>query len=806
MKISKLVACFIFCMATVIASFGQKASSSSADAAYSKGDYYDAIPLYKKAFGKEKNKAKKAEILFKTGECYRQMNDYKNQEVWYQKAIKGGYKEPVVYLLYAHALKLDGKYDEAIVQYNAFKSAAPNDPRAALGVQSCEQAQKWKDSPTRYKVDNLSALNSKYRDFGTAYSSKDRRTIIFTSARTESFGKSTDGWTGEKFTDLFEASVDKKGKWSSAKPLLEPVNTEANEGFAALDKKGNRMYFTRCANEKGKIGQCEIYSTNRKGQTWEEPVLVSLGADSFTVGQPSISADELTMFFVSDKSSGFGGKDIWKSVYDKKLKAWGAPVNLGNKVNTEEDEMFPYIASDNSLYFSSRGHLGMGGLDIYKSTMNASGSYDQAENLKAPINSPADDFAFLIDDSNDHGFLSSDREGGKGSDDLYEWKLPPLVFTVSGKVYDADTKALLEEVNIELFGSDGSSIPFKTDRTATYKFDLRPETTYKVSASKKDYLNKYLELTTVGLERSRDFIGDFDFAMKSIVKPIELPNILYDLGKWDLRPESKVTLQDLIATMNDNPRIVIELGSHTDSRPIPMTNDTLSQRRAQSVVNFLIEFGVESERLVAKGYGEKEPRLLDREMGNFKAGTTLNDAFIGSLKKPAQKEEAHQLNRRTEFRVLRNNYVKGEKSSENAPAPVNNNDSAVTTDGKSDAVKEDVGKPKEELVAKEAGKIYIVEKKDTYTSIAKKFSISLKDLKAINGITNEQPFEGMELKVDKTGDYTEYDAKFYVLEKDDDSYSKIAKKLKLKASDLKKLNKNVDESSFRAGKKIRISN
>ena len=801
MKISKLVACIVFCMATVISSFGQKASSSSADAAYSKGDYYDAVPLYKKAFSKEKNKAKKAEILFKTGECYRQVNDYKNQEVWYQKAIKGGYKEPQVYLLYAHALKLDGKYDEAIVQYNALKSASPNDPRAALGVQSCEQAQKWKDSPTRYKVDNLSALNSKYRDFGTAYSSKDRRTVIFTSARTESFGKSTDGWTGEKFTDLFEASVDKKGKWSSAKPLLEPVNTEANEGFAALDKKGNRMYFTRCANEKGKIGQCEIYSTNRKGQTWEDPVLVSLGADSFTVGQPSISADELIMFFVSDMSSGFGGKDIWKSVFDKKLKTWGPPVNLGNKVNTEEDEMFPYIATDNSLYFSSRGHLGMGGLDIYKSTMIGSGSYDQAENLKAPINSPADDFAFLIDDSNDHGFLSSDREGGKGSDDLYEWKLPPLVFTVSGKVYDADTKALLEEVNIELFGSDGSSIPFKTDKTASYKFDLRPETTYKVSASKKDYLNKYLELTTVGLERSRDFIGDFDFAMKSIVKPIELPNILYDLGKWDLRPESKVALQELVATMNDNPRIVIELGSHTDSRPIPMTNDTLSQRRAQSVVNFLIEFGIDSERLVAKGYSDKEPRLLEQEKGNFKAGTTLNDAFIGSLKKPAQKEEAHQLNRRTEFRVLRNNYVKGEKSSENAPAPPNDKDAApITTDGKSidDAVKE-------EMVVKEVGKIYIAEKKDTYTSIAKKFNISMKELKAINGITNEQLFEGMELKVDKAGDYTEYDAKFYVLEKDDDSYSKIAKKLNLKSSDLKKLNKNIEENTFRAGKRIRIS-
>ena len=802
MKIYKLVACILIGLATVVSSYAQKSSTSAADAVFDKGDFYDAVPIYKKAFSKEKNKAKKAEILFKTGECYRMVNDFKNEEVWYDKAIKGGYKEPEVYFLYAQALKLDSKYDEAIVQYNALKKAAPNDTRADVGIQSCEQAQKWKDKPTRYKVDNLSALNSKNRDFGIAYSSKDHRSVIFTSARSESMGKGTDGWTGEKFTDLFEASVDKKGKWSNPKPLLEPVNSEANEGFVAMDKKGNSMYFTRCENEKGKIGVCDIYSTKRKGQTWEEPVMVHLCPDSFTVGQPSISADEQTIYFVSNMPGGFGGKDIWKADWDKKSRTWGAPVNLGSKVNTDEDEMFPFIASDNTLYFSSRGHVGMGGLDIYKSKMAAGGGWDEAVNLKSPINSPADDFAFLTDDSNDHGYLSSDREGGKGSDDIYEWKLPPLVFTISGKVFDADTKALLEDVNIELFGSDGTSIPFKTDRTATYKFDLKPETSYKVSASKKDYLNKYLEMTTVGLENSRDFIGDFDFALKSIIKPIELPNILYDLGKWDLRPESKVALDELVTTMNDNPRIVIELGSHTDSRPIPMTNDTLSQRRAQSVVNYLIEKGVDADRLVAKGYGEKEPRTFDKNMGSFKAGTVLDDAFIATIKKTPQKEEAHQLNRRTEFRVLRNNYVKGQKGTDNTPG------GTVDSSSKKMEVKDEVKnveKPKDEPVSKEPGKVYVAEKKDTYMSISKKFSISMKDLKTINGLKSEQLYEGMELKVEKSGDYTDYDSKFYVLEAGDDSYSKIAKKLNLKTSDLKKMNKEVEETSFHPGKRIRIS-
>ncbi len=804
MKIYKPVASFIVVVATVVSSYAQRGPMAVADAAFSKGDYYEAVPLYKKAFGKEKNKAKKAEILFKTGECYRKVNDFKNEEVWYQKAIKGGYKEPEVYLLLGHALKLDGKYDEAIVQYNALKKVAPADPRADAGIQSCEQAQKWKDKPTRFRVDNLAMLNTKYRDFGISYSSKDHRSVIFTSARTECMGKSTDGWTGEKFMDLFEASVDKKGKWSSPKPLLEPVNSEANEGFAAVDKKGNSMYFTRCEDEKGKLGVCEIYFTRRKGQTWEDPKIVPLGPDSFTVGQPSLSADEQTIYFISDMPGGFGGKDIWTAAWDKKSKSWQAPVNLGNKINTEEDEMFPFIASDNTIYFSSRGHLGMGGLDIFKSSMNSGGGWDEAVNMKSPINSPADDFAFIIDDANDRGFLSSDREGGKGSDDIYEWKLPPLVFTVSGKVFDADTKALLDDVNIEMFGSDGTSIPFKTDKTATYKFDLKPETSYKVSASKKDYLNKYLEMSTVGLEMSRDFIGDFDFAMKSIVKPIELPNILYDLGKWDLRPESKMALDELVKTMDDNPRLVIELGSHTDSRPIPMTNDTLSQRRAQSVVNYLIEKGIDADRLVAKGYGEKEPRVLINDMGNFNAGTVLSDAFINSLKKTPQKEQAHQLNRRTEFKVLRNNYEKGQKGSENTPAPGGVMDASPNKVEPIEKIMK-VEQPKEEPGSKESGKTYVVEKQDTYTSVAKKFSISMKDLKEINGIKGEQLVAGMELKVEKNGDYTEYDSKFYSLEKGDDSYSKVAKKLNLKAADLKKMNMGVEEKAFHPGRRIRIS-
>ncbi len=796
----------------------QRTPLMQADLAFAKGDYYDASTLYKKAFTKEKNKVKRAEIIYKVAESYRLTNDYKNQEVWYAKAIKANFKDPEAILRYADALKMNGKYDEAIVQYTNFKKVASEDPRGELGIQASTEAQKWKDKPTRYKLENVSPINTKYSDFGVTYSNKDRRHIIFSSARQESEGKNNDGWTGEKFQDLFEATVDKKGKWSSPKPILEPVNTTASEGGTAMDAKGSDLYFTRCETEKGKVGICEIYYTKRKGATWDDPKLIVLAPDSFTVGHPALSSDEQTLYFSSDMPNGFGGKDIWITKYDKKTKEWGKPVNAGNKINTEFDELFPYISSDNTLYFSSKGHIGMGGLDVFMAKQT-NGLFEDAVNLKYPINSSHDDFAFIIDEvAGDKGFLSSDREGGKGGDDIYTWYLPPLVFTVSGKVIDADTRANIEGATIEMFGSDGSSVPFKTDKTGAYKFDLKPETSYKVSATMSNYLNKYLEVSTVGLEQSKDFIGDFDFALRSTLRAIELPDIYYDLAKWDLRPESKAALDDLLQTLEDNPTIVIELGSHTDSRPIPMTNDTLSARRAESVVNYLIQKGVPKERLDYHGYGAHEPRILTKDKGSFHAGDTLNDEFINKLKNNKLKEEAHQLNRRTEFKVLRTNYVKGQSAIDNInlekPAESMIDSSDATRKAVEDAavatqvdVKEaphsDTATTKE-TTPSGPGEIYIAKKGDTFFSISKKNNMTVKDLKTLNGLKGETLFEGMELKVTMGGDYTEYDKKFYTLEKGEDSWSAVAKKLEMKTGDLKKLNKGVDEDTFRPGKKIRV--
>ena len=306
--------------------------------------------------------------------------------------------------------------------------------------------------------------------------------------------------TGEKFSDLFEATVDKKGKWSSPKPLDAVVNTEANEGAATFDRKFNDMYFTRCILEKGKLNLCAIYFTSKKGQTWNTPIALKIGeGDSITVGHPCLSPDDQTMYFSGYLPGGFGGKDIWMCTYDKKKKTWSEPINLGNKVNSTGDEMYPFMATDGWLYFASNGLPGMGGLDIFKTKMSGS-TWDEPINLQYPINSPYDDFAFIADTNNTHGYLSSNRDGGKGSDDIYEWTLPPLVFTLSGHVYDVDTKANVEGANIELFGSDGTTNSIKTDKTGAYKYTLNAETAYKLSATMKDYLNQFSEVTTKGLE------------------------------------------------------------------------------------------------------------------------------------------------------------------------------------------------------------------------------------------------------------------------------------------------------------------
>lgn len=657
-----LVAC-LFAVETTYAADKKKSKTEKADKIYNAGRYADAADLYKKAYAKENSKTVKAEMAYKTADCYSKMNNNKEAINWYEKAVKGNLADPIATLKYADALKMAGRYDEAIAQYNAYKGLNPSDAKGQDGASSSEMAQQWKDKPTKWKVENVNALNTKSFDFAAAASRLEKNTLYFTSSRAESAGSGNDAWYGEKFYDLFKSTQDNNGKWSIPTPISDVVNTKASEGAACFDSKGSVMYFTRCkpADEKGKDGQCKIYKTVYDGAKWSDPELLPLNSDAYTSGHPSLSADGTTLYFSSDMPGGSGGKDIWITKNENGI--WSSPTNLAG-INTAGDEMFPYIndnGGNGKLYFSSNGHAGMGGLDIFSAT-NENGVWGNVTNLKSPMNSSGDDFGVSFNSATT-GYITSDREGGQGSDDIYSFTIPPANFAVYGKVYDTDTKEPISGATVELFGSDGTQLSVKTQDAGTYRYELKPGVDYKVSASFTGYLTQFKTLSTVGLDESKDFETNFDFPLKSTAKPIALPEIFYDLDKSTLRAESKTALDGLIKVLDENPTITIKLTSHTDYRADDAYNLNLSNARAKSVMDYLVKNGVDAARLSSEGRGEKDAKEVENneEYPPFKSGDKLTEAFINGLPNDELKEKAHQYNRRTEFQVLSTDYVPKKK-------------------------------------------------------------------------------------------------------------------------------------------------
>jgi peptidoglycan-associated lipoprotein len=630
--------------------------TQKADGLYNRGLYNDAMVLYKKAYAKQSKKEDKAATAWKIGESYRMQSDAKESANWYEKSYSNGNKTPEVIWALAQALKMNGKYDEAIARFNEYKTANPGDAKADAAIASCQQAQAWKDKPTRFKVENASALNTKYFDFAVAKNPNAKNGIYITSSREASAGTKNDGWYGQKFFDLFSAEMDNNGKWSTPVPLAAPINTAASEGTATFDASGKTMYFTRCDENKGATGFCKIYKTTLGSSGWSKPEGLAINSDEYSVGHPSLSEDGKTLYFSSDMPGGRGGKDIYMMKWDDSNSTWGAPANMGPSINTDGDEMYPFIHPNGKLYFSSNGHPGMGGLDNF-SAMFDGGSWI-VNNLRSPINSPADDFGIIFTDATT-GFLSSNREGGMGSDDIYSFVMPPPNFAVFGRVYDTDTKESIAGAVVELFGSDGTALSVKTEAPGTYRYQLKGNVKYKISASYTGYLTKFVEVSTVGLDDSEDFEENFDFPLKSTAKPITLPEIFYDLDKATLRPESKKALDGLITVLNENPTITIKLTAHTDYRASDSYNMNLSHRRAKSVMDYLIKAGIDKDRLSSEGKGETSPKEVENneEYPPFKRGDKLTKEFIDGLATNDLKEKAHQYNRRTEFEVLRTDYV-----------------------------------------------------------------------------------------------------------------------------------------------------
>ncbi len=683
-KITKITTTIAIALLLSVGVKAQKNYNVEAGKAFSSMEYYNAIELYKKAYEKAKNKGDKARIIFMTAECYRLIGDNKQAEQWYTKAIKANYTDTKAIYYLANAKKAQEKYNEALIEYKKYQKANPSDKRGDDGAKSCELAQQWKDHPTRYHVENMVQINSKEPDFAPCYADKKFNKLYFTSMRAGGTGSSEDPTIGQNYSDIFETSMDKNGKWSTPVSMSGGVNTKDNEGNCAVTKKGDKIFFSRCLTDSKKVTYNKIYVATKKGNSWGDGELLPFcNNDTIKYAAPSISSDGTTLFFCSNMPGGQGGNDIWYSKYDKKNNKWGDPVNLGPDINTPGEEVWPFLHDDGTLYFSSDGHLGMGGLDIFKAEKKGDDKWGNVTNLKYPINSAADDFAIIFEGKKERGYFSSNREGTKGKDDIWSFALPPLLFVIEGVVTDCKFKETIPGVTIKLVGSDGSSVETKTDAAGYYKFAengqdrfVNPGTSYVITTSvgaevktvqaPLGFLNSSdkAKETTVGEELAKTF--KHDFCLIPIEKEIRFPDVLYDLGKFDLRPESKDSLDFLYQTLIDNPNLVIELSSHTDYRDHKI-NQVLSENRAKACVEYLISKGIPAERMVPKGYAESRPVVIEDTTHKAPSGKILAKGSVLSPKWidtnfPEKKnkedyEYVMQLNRRTVFSVLRKDYV-----------------------------------------------------------------------------------------------------------------------------------------------------
>lgn len=662
----------------------QRKACKSADIAYERKQYNTAIERYKKAYkksGKKKNEDIRNYITYQLAECYRITEATKQAESHYKRLLKTEYpkKYPIIYFYYAEVLKRNKKYEDAAANYAIYNELNPDDYRCTAALKDLANIQIWLETPTKYEVTQIKKINSRASDFGVAWTSSNYNEIIISSTREGGVTKEKDAITGQHFADFYTARQNKQGEWEEA--ILtdeEGINSAGSDGMPFINKSFSTLYFTRCPNHKKRASGCQIMKASRSGSMWGDPITVEIKTiDSLdVVGHPTLSSDELKLFFASERKNGLGGKDIWFSERESTGEEFGRPRNLGDLINTAGDELYPYMRNDSTLYFASNGHGGMGGLDIFVTTLDSLGEWTEPVNLRHPFNSIGNDFGITFHPTEERGFFISNRNSKNGlDDDIYYFIEPPVLFTLSGTIKNQNSLQFVEGADVRITNSKGSKLSTKSSESGAFMFtnsQIKPNETYILTINKKNYFSFTDTITTVGFETSQDFVKDYQISTIPD-NPVVLPDILYDLASWELRPQFEDSLRGLIEMLQVNPNITIELGSHTDSRDTHESNDILSQKRAQSVCDYLVIRGIDPYRLKAKGYGERVPRTLQKDYkhNNFviTSGTKLTEEYINSLPKEVQ-EFAHQLNRRTEFKVISKDYVPREDISDDQMANV----------------------------------------------------------------------------------------------------------------------------------------
>ena len=659
---NKKITPYILLFLTALLLFSCKSAKlSDAEEKQRIGEYFEAAAIYRKVYTKTSPQKRdlRGYIAYRMAECNRLINNTPRATSAYMNALRYDYPDSIVSLRLGQMYQKSGKYMDAIRHYNDFLLLNPESQLALNGIKGSELAPQWKQNPNRYIVKRMEKFNSRRGEFCPMLYGEKYDQLYFTSSRTpKGANKDKDetisAITGQRNNDFFLIKQDEQGNWLAPVELEDEVNTEFDEGTPSFSKDGNTMYYTYCAQDPEGPRTSEIYVSTRSSAKWGKGTRASIVKDSVTaLGHPAVSPDGKYLYYVSDAVGGFGGKDIFRS----RLVGndFGPMENLGPDINTPGDEMFPYVRDSVTLYFASNGHPGMGGLDLFKATQDSTGKW-HVENLKAPINSMGDDFGITFEGDKEKGFFSSNRNDARGYDHLYSFELPIITIFIEGIVSDVDENPI-EDATVRIVGKDGLNEKVLAKKDGTYRVELERDIRYVMMASARGYLNQNFELKTGPEEKNETYI--VDFYLSPISKPVVIENIFYDFDKATLRPESQKALDEMIKMLNDNPNVTIELGAHTDRKGSDQYNERLAQRRAQSVVDYLIAGGIEKERLEAKGYGESVPKVINKKMAKnydfLNEGDVLTEEFILTLT-PEQQEIADQINRRTEFKVLRTNY------------------------------------------------------------------------------------------------------------------------------------------------------
>ena len=654
---------------------GAEQAIKKGDKFYALGEYYDASTQYKKAYAQTpaKERAQRGQVALKMAECYRRINYTQKAIAAYNNAIRYKQTDSLTYLHLAQQQMKGGSYKDAARSYQQFldtiSSLGSEDARryaqlARVGLRSAQQAPEWKKQGSQYTVKRERLFDSRRSEYSPMLSGEENNQLFFTSTRNQASGDEMSGITGTKNADIFMSQKDDKGKWQRPEVIDSDLNTDWDEGACSFSPDGKTMYLTQCRTDASYPRYATIMTSQRSDAAWSKATELQITRDTLSAyAHPAVSPDGQWLYFCSNMPGGMGGYDLWRvRIMEDGL---GGVENLGSAINTAGDEEFPTFRPNGDLYFSSNGHEGMGGLDIYivkgEELKNKNDENTlpllQVEHPGYPLNSQGDDFGMTFEGLLNQGFFSSNRGDGKGWDHIYSFYNPEIVQTVKGWVYEQDGYEL-PQAQVYMVGNDGTNMKLSVKGDGSFTQQIKPGVDYVFLGTCKGYLNHQEHLRVEPVTESEEYVLQFPLA--SITAPVLIENIFYDFDKATLRPESTVALDKLVTLLEENPNVTIELSAHCDYKGSAEYNKRLAQRRAESVVEYLTAHGVAADRLKPVGYGKEKPKTIRKKLTErypfLKEGDVLTEEFIKALKEEEQQEQCNQLNRRTEFIVLRTTY------------------------------------------------------------------------------------------------------------------------------------------------------